>query len=298
MPMDHALPPDAIAVIVAMRTELRHFLERLDLDEPTPDAPGADIVLPADDPNAIYAKLPPPNVPSLAGIWPTWVGTHAGRRVVAVLSGIGPSNAAGATGALFATVRPRAVLNYGCAGAHRRDLAPGDIIIGDRSVNHVAYDLLPDGTERFRGNEAATGPDPMPPSIVDSDPALLALAQEAADGWAPEPWPTAAVAADGTTEVIPKVLTGAIGSADVWTQAHDRLDRLHQTHGTLCEEMEAASIGIVCRRAGVPFLPIKDISNNEYQRVTVLEGGLQDFPHAEVGKRAAALVLRVIERLS
>jgi hypothetical protein len=48
----------------------------------------------------------------------------------------------------------------------------------------------------------------------------------------------------------------------------------------------------------VPFLTIKDISNNEYHAPTDLLGGSADFPLAEVGKRAAALTLRVLEAMA
>jgi nucleoside phosphorylase len=83
----------------------------------------------------------------------------------------------------------------------------------------------------------------------------------------------------------------------VWTQAHHRLDALHQRHGTLCEDMEAAAIAHVCARYGVPFLTIKDISNNEYHRASDVTT-FADFPVNEVGKRAAELAVRLIQQLA
>jgi nucleoside phosphorylase len=133
--------------------------------------------------------------------------------------------------------------------------------------------------------------------VVESDATLVATAQAAEADWEPEPWPASLHTSASSARTTPKVLTGAIGSAEVWTQAQDQLDYLHQTHGTLCEEMEAAAIGVICHRANVPFLPIKDISNNEFLRPTTLTDGMQEFPFPEVGKRAADLVLRLIERL-
>ena len=62
--------------------------------------------------------------------------------------------------------------------------------------------------------------------------------------------------------------------------------------------MEAAAIAQVCARHGVPFLSIKDISNNEFHAASDLTGGFTDFPTAEVGKRAAMLTLRLVERLA
>ena len=288
--MTTSLPTDApIAIMVAMRSELRHLFDGLALDEAADGSTDPALALLTDDDRRTLTELPSPTRPPLAGTWPVWSGTIGGRSVIAVLAGIGPANAAGSLGALLTTSPVSAVISYGCAGAHRRDLDLGDVVIADRSINHAAFDLQPDGSERYRGNDAATGPDPMPPSETLSDPALLAAAQSAAAGWAPDPWP-----ATGRT---PSVLTGAVASADVWTQATDRLDIISGRHGTLCEEMEAAALGVICQRLAIPFLAIKDISNNEYRTATDISGGMGDFPLAEVGRRAAALVIRTVERL-
>ncbi len=278
-----------IAIVVAMRSELRHLFDGFDLDQPTAGSTDPALASLTDDDRRSLTRLPAPTRPPLAGTWPVWSGMIGERPVLAVLGGIGPANAAGALGAILTTTPVSAVISYGCAGAHRRDLDLGDVVIADRSINHAAYDLQPDGTEHYRGNTAATGPDPMPPSETPSDPALLAAAQRASAGWSPAPWPS--------TGRVPQVLTGAVASADVWTQATDRLDILSGRHGTLCEEMEAASLGVVCRRLAIPFLAIKDISNNEYLVATDIAGGMEEFPLAEVGRRAAALVTRTILEL-
>ncbi len=278
-----------IAIIVAMRSELRHLFDGFVLARPAEGSSDPALALLTDDDRRTLTELPTPTQPPLARTWPVWSGTIGQRPVISVLAGIGPANAAGALGALLSTMPVAAVISYGCAGAHRRDLDLGDVVIADRSINHAAYDLQPDGTERYRGNTAATGPDPMPPSETPSDPALLAAAHRAAEGWTPEPWPL--------TGRVPQVLTGAVASADVWTQATDRLDILSGRHGTLCEEMEAASLGVICQRLAIPFLAIKDISNNEYLVSTDIAGGMEEFPLAEVGRRAATLVGRTIRIL-
>lgn len=275
-----------IAIMVAMRSELRHLFDGLALDLAAEGSTDPALALLTDDDRRALTELPEPTRPTLGGTWPVWSGTIAARPVFAVLSGIGPANAAGALGCLLGTTHVSAVISYGCAGAHRRDLNLGDVVIADRSINHAAFDLQPDGSERYRGNDAATGPDPMPPSETPSDPFLLAAALRAAEGWSPAPWLA--------TGRVPSVLTGAVASADVWTQATDRLDIINGRHGTLCEEMEAAALGVVCQRLPIPFVAIKDISNNEYRTATDLAGGMEDFPLAEVGRRAAALVVRTI----
>ncbi|HEV2528368.1 MAG TPA: 5'-methylthioadenosine/S-adenosylhomocysteine nucleosidase [Thermomicrobiales bacterium] len=285
----HKHPNAPVAIIVAMRTELRHLFDALVLDEAEDGSADPALGLLTEDARRELTVLPEPNRTPLAGTWPVWSGTIAGHPIVAVLAGIGPANAAGALAALLGRMTIRAVISYGCAGAHRRDLTLGDVIIGDVSINHAAFDLLPDGTERYRGNTLSTGPDPLPPSETPSDPELLRAAHEAAADWQPEPWPT--------TGHVPQIHVGAVASADTWTQATARIDILFERHGTLCEEMETAALGVICQRLDLPLLPIKDISNNEYTAATDLGGAMDEFPLAEVGRRAAALTVRTIERL-
>ena len=256
-----------IGIVVAMEAELRHLLEAVPERTTTED-----------------------------GIWHDHHLTVSGRPVVAVCSGMGTVNAAAATERLVNAHGPRAVLNFGCSGAHRRDVLPGDVVIGAAMVHHGKYHVLPSGEEHYTGVGYDVGGEAMAPAALPADPALLALVQEAAAGWSPEPWPPA-LWPRGVPERAPRVHTGVVASADIWTQAHNLLDRLHERHGSLCEEMEAAAIGQICARHGVPFLPIKDISNNEFHAATDIVGGFGDFPTAEVGKRAAALVLRLLDRL-
>jgi adenosylhomocysteine nucleosidase len=257
-----------IGVIVAMDAELRHLLAgtnpRQEHDEP-------------------------------------WLDHHlriAGMPVVAMRSGMGMVNAAAAAERMIGRHRPRAILNFGCSGAHRRDIMPGDVIIGTHAIHHAAVHILASGEEHFVGGSYEVGGETMDASELAADPALLATARSAAEGWTAEPWPVDLGWPTGIGHRLPLIHEGAIASADVWTQSHDRLDLLHARHQTLCEEMEAAAIAQICARHQVPFLAVKDISNNEYHARTDIAGGFSDFPTAEVGKRAAALTRRVIERLA
>lgn len=253
-----------IGVIVAMPSELRHLLDQVTIEREVEAGPWRDLHL-----------------------------SFEGRRLVAVCCGIGMVNAAAATEHLIAGHRPRWLLNFGCAGAHRRDILPGDVVIGEATVAHGAVYVLPDGSDYF--------PRPEAPDLADVrrelrlDAGLVALAQAAAAGWRPASWPRAPGEAPARE---PVVRTGVVGSADIWTQAHDRLDLLHGRHQTLCEDMEAAAVAQICARHGVPFLTIKDISNNEFLASSALTGGAELLPWEEVGRRSAALVLRMVGRMS
>jgi nucleoside phosphorylase len=258
-----------VGVIVAMEAELRHLLEATGVARTEDDG--------------------------------VWIDRHlevAGVPVIALCCGMGMVNAAAGTEHLLAAHRPRAILNFGCSGAHTRDILPGDVVIGEATVHHAAVHVLASGEELFVGSSYDVGGETMAASELPADLTLLAHAREAATGWAPEPWPRDLGWPAAVPYRDPAVHAGVVASADVWTQAHARLDLLHERHRSLCEDMEAAAIAQVCARHSVPFLSIKDISNNEYHAASDLEGGFTDFPTVEVGKRAAALTLRVLERLA
>lgn len=245
----------AIGIVVAMAAEERHCL-----------------ALAA----SVEALTSPP--------FPTHLISLGQTPCAIVRSGIGMVHAAAASQALIAEHHPSIILNFGCAGAHRRDLLPGDVIIGNRCIYHAATQILSDGTERYVGFTQESGSDIAQVNelhAVDADPRLVerAMAIVRRDGI--EPWPG--------DDRISVATAGAIASADVWTQSVERLDIIHRQHKTLCEDMEAAAVGRIAHLHGLPFLAVKDISNNEFLRTSDLSD-FTDFPVEEVGKRAAAVI--------
>jgi adenosylhomocysteine nucleosidase len=218
--------------------------------------------------------------------------------VVAVQSGIGLINAAAGTERLINAYHPAAVLNFGCAGAHRRDIMPGDVIIGDRVVHHSALQILPTGEEQFKGSGEEIAGERLAWAELTTDIDLVATAIRAAKQFTSEPWPRDLGWPHAIPYRQPVVHVGTVASSDIWTQSHVRLDILHGRHNSLCEEEEAAAIAQICHLHDVPFLPIKDISNNEYHRATDLSEGFSEFPIDEVGKRAAALTIAVLRMLA
>lgn len=230
-----------------------------------------------------------PEMPAGDAPWPSTTWRHGLLDVTAVLTGIGMVRAAAATEATIRDHAPDAILNFGCAGAHRVDVHVGDVVIGTGTVPHGMLIIGPDGTprhDRFDGAE----PPPAGESATPTDPSLLAIARAAAAGWTPEPWPG--------SDRVPATHEGTVASADIWTQAPDWIDAAAMRHGSLCEDMEAAAIAMVSAAHGVPFLTIKDISNNELHRATVFEPELANLHPDEVGRRAAALIGRMVAALA
>jgi len=252
-----------VVLVVAMQSELRHLT-----------LPGSGALT------------------ALNGIWPETRFSIGPLPVIAIRSGIGMVASAAATEHAISHHRPRCVLNFGCAGSHVRDQYPGDVIIGTQSVAHATVRIDHTGEEVFASNLFTVGQDGQGANVFASDGELVALAQEAARDWQPAPWPV------GDAPRLPEVREGVIGSADVWTQHHPRLDLLHKRHLTLCEDMEAAAIAQVAGLHNVPFLTIKDISNNEFLDATDFSDEGAGLLEVEVGRRAAELTRRLLERLA
>jgi adenosylhomocysteine nucleosidase len=221
------------------------------------------------------------------------IGPH---DVIAVRSGMGLINAAAATERLIAEFDPRMVLNYGCSGAHRREIMPGDIVVGQRVVHHSAMQVLKDGSERHSGFGYEVSGERMDAAELATDAALLAAAESLADRFEPEPWSAELFWPRHVERRPPVIHRGVVSSADIWTQATERIDVLHERHQSLCEDMEAAAIAQVCALHAVPYLTVKDISNNEFLQASDLDG-FTDFPTDEIGKRAGAFLCRLIEEL-
>jgi adenosylhomocysteine nucleosidase len=257
-----------IGIVVAMQSELQHLLDRVTPVREVREGPWLDRFVMAGD------------VP-----------------LVALCSGIGMVNAAAGTEHLIGRYAPRAILNFGCVGAHRRDVLPGDVIVGDGAVNHGAMHILASGETFFPGLEYQFAGEEVALTELTTDPALRELTIAAAQGWTPDPWPRGLNLPPEIELRPPRTHVGRIGSADIWTQHHERIDTLHARHNTLGEDMEAAAIAHVCARHRVPFMTVKDVSNNEFYAFSDLADQSEVLPAAEVGRRSADLILRTIERI-
>lgn len=243
-----------------------------------------------------------------AALPPATLAWHANRRyeitslekqpIILTRCGIGMLSAAAVTEAVIGRWQPQAVFNYGCTGAHRDELLPGDLVIAERVVAYDNVRVAPTGEEQYskmnylRQNEQASAEYFLP------DPALLAAANAAANRLAGrhEPWPPASGWPQQIPHRPPEVTVGTVASADRWNRAHERISGLVATHDSSCEDMEAAAIALVCASHDTPFLAIKDISNNELLNVTDSVSFRELFP--ELGRRAAFLLLETLRGLA
>jgi len=234
----------------------------------------------------------------------TQTGTLAGQRVRLIVSNIGLSHAAACTSAALlvrdgtddvrrnGSERAAAIFNVGCAGAHDETLCPGDVVVCSGSTLLDARKVLPDGCVKPAGFRRTLEWEKARVMPCHEGLVKLALGAGKEIGSKLPCWPGARL------DQHPAVVSGIVGSSDTWTQSNERIRELARTHGTVCEEMEAASIActIALLAPHVPFLAIKDISNNELLTSTNPDDGL-DGVLAETGKRAALVLEALLGRL-
>src|SRR5689334_3803427 len=71
------------------------------------------------------------------------------QPIILTLCGIGMVAAAATTESIIVQYEPGAILNYGCTGAHRPELMPGDVVLGARVVAPDNQSERPDGSWHY-----------------------------------------------------------------------------------------------------------------------------------------------------
>ena len=260
-----------IAVICALDDELMHLREAL-----------------------------PPSREEWQGNRRVWYTELDGQPIVLALCGLGMIAAAAATESVILHHAPAAVLNFGCTGAHRRELLPGDLVVGARVVAYDSGTQEPDGSETFYGMRYLRQGVQEKALFLPADPGLLARAMRVAASLEGqhEPWP---IDVEWPAEIPhrgPILVAGTVASADRWNRMPARIEALVRLHGSHCEDMEAGAIALVCASHDVPFLTVKDISNNELLRVTDAGADFLAVYRNQLGRRAGAVVLGILRDMA
>lgn len=252
-----------VAIIVAMESERRHL----------------DVLMPG------WEAME-------HAVWPTL----RNGNVICVTCGIGMVSAAAATEYAISAWSPDVVLNFGCAGAHHPDLFPGDVVIGDRLVHQGRMRFAPDSEIIPLAHGFYVPGEAQQVTEVATDIRLRTLAELVASRLELPAWPLE-VRLPAQIDRSPLVRTGTVSSGDIWLQSPLQIAANHGRTGSLCEDMEAASIAQICALHKRPFLTVKDISNSELHEATVFEESTSALHADELGMRAATIIAGVIEEL-
>jgi adenosylhomocysteine nucleosidase len=229
-----------------------------------------------------------------------WHTELDGQPILLALCGIGMMAAAAVAESVVGHHAPSAVLNFGCTGAHRPDLLPGDMVIGERVVAYQNVAEAEDGTERYMAMKYLRKGVQEKALFLTADPALLERAVRVAaslDGLH-EPWPNGAGWPATVAHRHPRLIVGTVASADRWNRSRASIEAIVRLHDTHCEDMEAAAIALTCASHDVPFLTVKDISNNELVEISDSTEAWLELTAGQLGRRAGNVVLALLRDLA
>lgn len=162
-------------------------------------------------------------------------GNISGVEVVLVQSGIGKVNAARTTQILIDNIKVDYIFNIGVAGGIDESLSVGDIVIGEKLIQHD-FDITAFGHKK--------GFIPDVGDYLDADGYLINLANSVL-----------------SKDKDVSVKHGVITSGDIFCTESWMSEKIHKKFNALAVEMEGASIAQVCYLSHVPFLIIRSISD-------------------------------------
>jgi adenosylhomocysteine nucleosidase len=168
-------------------------------------------------------------------------------------TGVGKVNAAMTTALVVARFAPAAVLFTGVAGALDPDLRPGDVVVGEKLMQH---DLVRH-TDEGPVLRTVRSPRDGAPGPLTLEPAsrLLALAREVG-----LPAERGLAAVEGSPRP-PRLVFGTIATGDSFVSSRARKAELHGRLSAHAVEMEGAAVAQVCRELGVPVLVVRGLSD-------------------------------------
>jgi adenosylhomocysteine nucleosidase len=216
-------------------------------------------------------------------------GTLEGRPVVLAEAGIGKVNAAVVTTLLLERFRPSMVLFTGVAGGLDPGLGVGDVVIGERTIQHDAG-VIQD--QRLDVHQAGHVPFFNPSERLGYRPseALLASAHAAVDGLV---LPALSAGAGGSG-APPRIVFGTILTGDQFLDCAATRDRLHaEMHGTAVE-MEGAAVAQAAEVLGVDCLVVRALSD------LAGEGSSLDFVEFldEVASNSATVIRALLRHVA
>lgn len=162
-------------------------------------------------------------------------GIINGVYCVMVRSGVGKVNAARATQILIDNIKVDYIFNIGVAGGISKSLKVGDIVIGEKLVQHD-FDITAFNHDKGYIPEIGV--------YIQTDDYLFRLANNV-------------LKSDDKINVV----SGVISSGDIFCTEVKMGQKINSKFNALCVEMEGASIAQICYLNHIPFLVLRSISD-------------------------------------
>lgn len=162
-------------------------------------------------------------------------GIINGVYCVMVRSGVGKVNAARATQILIDNIKVDYIFNIGVAGGISKSLKVGDIVIGEKLVQHD-FDITAFNHDKGYIPEIGV--------YIQVDDYLFRLANNV-------------LKSDDKINVV----SGVISSGDIFCTEVKMGQKINSKFNALCVEMEGASVAQICYLNHIPFLVLRSISD-------------------------------------
>ena len=192
---------------------------------------------------------------------------YKNKSCVLVECGIGKVNAARCTQIIIDNIKVDYVLNVGVAGGVSKKVNIGDVVIGDRLIQHD-FDLRPFNYER--------GFIPNVGKFIPCDEYLIKLASE--------------------IKLEVKSMVGTIASGDIFVTEEEMGEKINNKFDALCVEMEGASIAQICYLSHIPFLVIRSISDSPNKEANNYKTFDEFLEHS--ANVASEFLLKLIDKIA
>lgn len=166
------------------------------------------------------------------------IGKIEQKEIAVVKSGVGKVNAARVTQILIDKLNVKSIINLGSAGALSPLLNIGDIVIGEKLIQHD-FDIT--AFDHDKGYITGVG------DYIYSDIELIEKFKKAANNLKEKDY---------------KIKTGIIATGDIFCTDIEMKNKIYSKFDADCVEMEGAAIAQVCYLDNIPFIVIRSISDS------------------------------------
>lgn len=166
------------------------------------------------------------------------IGNH---KIILVKSGVGKVNAALCTQYIIDKFKPQYIINTGIAGGLADNLSIGDIVIGEKLIQHD-FDVSDLG---YAKGYMCTGINKDEPTIYYSDEKLISEYEKAVK----------------ETNPTLQLHKGTIATGDIFVGSKEKKQNIINTFHATAVEMEGAAIAQTANLNNIPCLVIRAISD-------------------------------------